>query len=145
NGSCKRHTRGLEPPAGRMIPAVPHPPAVARMIRARQTCFCGLLRSATTAANRSRSAALTSMLIPSRIRHHSTGSATLESYVCVRPLGVGLGLLGGALATAPYYSSYDYAPYVGTPAPTVWYCCDNYQGYYRAVPQCPVPWQEVLQ
>jgi len=64
-------------------------------------------------------------------------------------LGVGLGLLGGALATAPYYSGYDYgygcAPYSGTPAPTVWYWCDSYQGFYPAVPQCPVPWQQVVQ
>jgi hypothetical protein len=64
-------------------------------------------------------------------------------------LGVGLGLLGGALATAPYYSGYDngygYAPYAGTPASTVWYWCDPYQGYYPAVPQCPVPWQPVFQ
>jgi hypothetical protein len=64
-------------------------------------------------------------------------------------LGVGLGLLGGALATAPYYSGYDngydYAPYAETPARTVWYWCDPYQGYYPAVPQCPVPWQQVVQ
>ena len=64
-------------------------------------------------------------------------------------LGLGLGLLGGALATAPYYSGYDYgygyAPYAGTPAPTVWFWCDPYQGYYPAVPQCPVPWRQVVQ
>src|SRR5690349_7761188 len=39
-------------------------------------------------------------------------------------LGLGLGLLGGALASAPYYSGYygdGYAPYAGTPAPAVWY------------------------
>jgi hypothetical protein len=61
--------------------------------------------------------------------------------------GVGLGLLGGALATAPYYGGYDYgydyAPYAGTP--TVWYWCDAYQGYYPAVPECPVPWRQVVQ
>src|SRR5215469_16574777 len=64
-------------------------------------------------------------------------------------LGVGLGLLGGALATAPYYGGYDYGydypPYAGTPAPTVWYWCDPYQGYYPAVPECPVPWRQVVQ
>src|ERR1700761_5754669 len=64
-------------------------------------------------------------------------------------LGVGLGLLGGALATAPYYSGYDYgygyAPYAGAPAPTVWYWCDAYQGYYPSVPECPVPWRQVVQ
>ena len=64
-------------------------------------------------------------------------------------LGLGLGLLGGALTTTPYYSgydnSYDYAPYAGTPEPTVWYWCDTYQGYYPAVPQCPVPWRQIIQ
>ena len=64
-------------------------------------------------------------------------------------LGIGLGLLGGALATVPYYNDYyngyGYAPYAGTPAPTVWYWCDTYQGYYPAVPQCPVPWREFVQ
>ena len=64
-------------------------------------------------------------------------------------LGVGLGLLGGALATAPYYGGYDYgydyAPYPGTPAPAVWYWCDTYQGYYPQVPECPVPWRQVVQ
>src|SRR4051794_26696757 len=38
------------------------------MILARQTCFWGLLRSATTASRRARSAAETSTVIPSRIR-----------------------------------------------------------------------------
>src|SRR6516225_5509515 len=88
NRSCQRHTHGFETPARRMISAVPHPSAVARMIRARQTCFCGLLRSATTAANRSRSAALTSMLIPSRMPHHTKWHAYMESYDCVGPLVV---------------------------------------------------------
>jgi hypothetical protein len=63
-------------------------------------------------------------------------------------LGVGLGLLGGALATAPYYGGYydyGYAPYAGSPAPTVWYWCDPYQGYYPAVPECPVPWRQIVQ
>jgi hypothetical protein len=74
-----------ETPARRMISAVPQPSAVARMIRARHTCFCRLLRSATTAANRSRSAALTSILIPSRIAHYRTHHTNMESYDCVVP------------------------------------------------------------
>ena len=87
NRSCQRHTHGFETPARRIIAAVPQPSAVARMICARHTCFCRLLRSATTAASRSRSAALTSMLIPSRIQHHCTDPANMESYDCVLPLG----------------------------------------------------------
>jgi hypothetical protein len=65
-------------------------------------------------------------------------------------LGVGLGLLGGALAAAPYYSGgydydYGYPPDAGAPALAVWYWCDPYQGYYPAVPQCPVPWRQIVQ
>jgi hypothetical protein len=67
NRACQRQTHGFDLPVRRMISAVPHPSAVAKMILARQTCFCGLLRSATTASRRARSAALTSTLIPSRI------------------------------------------------------------------------------
>jgi hypothetical protein len=67
NRSCQRHTQSLETPARRMIALVPSPSAVARMILARQTCFCGRLRSATTASRRARSAAETSTVIPSRI------------------------------------------------------------------------------
>ena len=55
-----------------MISAVPQPCAVARMILARQTCFCGLFRSATIRSSRSRSAALTAILIPARMPQHAT-------------------------------------------------------------------------
>ena len=71
--SCQRHTLGFDTPARRITAAVPQPSAVARMIRARQTCFCGLLRSATVASSRARSAALTSISIPLRmttVYHH---------------------------------------------------------------------------
>src|SRR5512143_1407121 len=40
SGQCQTH--GLLLPLRRMISFVPRPSAVARMIRARQTCFCGL-------------------------------------------------------------------------------------------------------
>ena len=53
----------------RMISAVPQPSAVDSMIRARQTCFCARLRSATIASSRARSAALTSISIPLRMTH----------------------------------------------------------------------------
>jgi hypothetical protein len=39
-------------PDRRMISVVPQPSAVARMILARQTCFCGALRSATIDGDR---------------------------------------------------------------------------------------------
>jgi hypothetical protein len=60
-------------------------------------------------------------------------------------LGLGLGFLGGALATAPYYAApgYGYAP---APAvPTTWYWCDPYQQYYPYVPNCPTAWRQVVQ
>jgi hypothetical protein len=44
NRSCQRHTHGFDTPARRITSAVPQLSAVARMIRARQTCFCGLFR-----------------------------------------------------------------------------------------------------
>ncbi len=40
-----RQTTGLALPDRRMISVVPQPSAVARMILARHTCFCGALRS----------------------------------------------------------------------------------------------------
>src|SRR5215472_8224434 len=55
--------------------------------------------------------------------------------------GVAAGaVVGAAAASTPYYYSYPTAP-----APTVWYWCDPYQGYYPSVPECPVPWREVVQ
>ena len=63
---------------------------------------------------------------------------------------LGLGLLGGALATAPYYAApyyaapgYGYAP--APAAPTTWYWCDPYQQYYPYVPNCPTAWRQVVQ
>ena len=51
NRSCQRQTTDLLLPVCRMIAAVPSPSAVESTIRARQTCFCGLFRLATTAAS----------------------------------------------------------------------------------------------
>ena len=57
--------------------------------------------------------------------------------------GLGLGLLGGALATVPYYAAPNYAPAPATP--TGWYWCDPYQQYYPYVTACPTPWRQVVQ
>src|SRR5215472_14808442 len=46
---------------------VPAPSAVRTMIRARQTCFCGLLRLPMIVSSRTRSSAVTVMEIPLRI------------------------------------------------------------------------------
>src|SRR3546814_2288374 len=52
NLSCQRHTHVLDLPVAIMIAWVPRPRAVRRMIRARQTCFCGEPRAATIASSR---------------------------------------------------------------------------------------------
>ena len=67
NRACHRHTTGFDLPDRRIISAVPQPSAVARMMLARQTCFCGALRSNTIASSRWRSAALNRMLVRSCI------------------------------------------------------------------------------
>jgi hypothetical protein len=90
--SCQRQTHGFDTPARRLISAVPHPSAVARMISARQACFRRLLRSATTASKRERSAAETSAVIPSRIRsrwcrHGQKGSNRLGQSTSSHGLG----------------------------------------------------------
>jgi hypothetical protein len=43
--ACHRHTTGFDLPDRRMISAVPQPSAVARMLAARHTFFCGALGS----------------------------------------------------------------------------------------------------
>src|SRR3954451_22408001 len=50
-------------------------------------CFCGLLRSATTALSRARSVLLTSRLIPLAMPHHIAAGQPREHYDCVNPLG----------------------------------------------------------
>jgi len=55
--ACQRHITGLALPDQRMISDVPLPSAVARMILARQTCFCGALRLDTIASSGRRSSA----------------------------------------------------------------------------------------
>jgi len=67
NRSCQRHTVVLLTPTVRMISAVPTPSALNSTIRARQTCFRGLFRSAKIAPSRRRSAGLASMEMPVRI------------------------------------------------------------------------------
>jgi len=52
----------------------------------------------------------------------------------------------------PYWSLYDTPPVVVTPPPQVyvqptppiWYYCDNPQGYYPYVQQCPGGWRPVV-
>ena len=86
NRSCQRHTQVLDLPVAAMTPTVPTSSAVSRMIRARQTCFCGDPRAATTASSRALSKAVTLMLIPLRIPHRRTPSQHVEpSAGLVRP------------------------------------------------------------
>ncbi len=62
--ACHLHTTGFDRPDRRIISAVPQPSAVARMMLARHTCFCGALRSETIASSRWRSACVTFTTIP---------------------------------------------------------------------------------
>jgi hypothetical protein len=64
--ACQRQTAVLLTPAVRIIAAVPSLSAVANTIRARQTCFCALLRLSTIARSR--------------------GNPTKDSYVGFNPL-----------------------------------------------------------
>src|SRR5271163_4959709 len=54
NCACQVHTTGFDLPERRMISPVPKPSAVARMMWARHTCFCGALRSDIIALSVSR-------------------------------------------------------------------------------------------
>ena len=65
--SCQRQTAVLATAASRMISAVPRPSLLSNTIRARQACFCELLRSTAIAASRSRSAGETSTVTPVRM------------------------------------------------------------------------------
>ena len=56
NRSCQRQTQVLDLPVSRMIAFVPTPSALSKTICARQTCFCGALRSLITERSRSMSA-----------------------------------------------------------------------------------------
>src|SRR6516164_8494346 len=62
-----------------MIAAVPRPSAVSKTIRQRQTCFCGLLRLATAASKRARSAASTVTVLPLRILETRTLASPRKS------------------------------------------------------------------
>src|SRR5262249_31982631 len=66
--SCQRQTQVFDLPVRRMISLVPIPSPLNRTISARQTCLCGVLRSRTSTFRRRRSAGLSVMGIPVRIR-----------------------------------------------------------------------------
>src|SRR4029077_19598217 len=70
--SCQRHTTVLPLPTARVMAVVPAPSAVRTMIRARQTCFCALLRLRMIVSSRTRSSAVTVMEIPLRITGNRT-------------------------------------------------------------------------
>jgi hypothetical protein len=79
NRSCQRQTVVFDLPVAAMTAFVPKPSAVRSTIRVRQTCFCGLLRSATMASRRRRSAAETETETPMRMPHIRTRPAKRES------------------------------------------------------------------
>jgi hypothetical protein len=71
--SCHRQTEVLLVPVRRVSSIVPQPSAVSSTICARQTCFCGLLRSVTMALSAWRSVSLRSIEVALRIRQTRTG------------------------------------------------------------------------
>jgi hypothetical protein len=77
--SCQRQTQVLDLPVSRMIAFVPTPSALSNMICARQTCFCGALRSLTKAHNRVMSAGVTEKEIPGRMPQTRTPRVHRES------------------------------------------------------------------
>ena len=79
SGVDKRQTAVLATPAWRMISPVPTPSAVSSTIRARQTCFCGLLRSSTIASNQAWSEAPTLTTMPARMAQTRTPAPVRES------------------------------------------------------------------
>ncbi|ESW76196.1 hypothetical protein X772_32360 [Mesorhizobium sp. LSJC280B00] len=66
--SCQRHTQVFDLPVRRMISTVPTPSADRSTISARQTCFCGALRSLISAVRRERSVGETVNDITVRMR-----------------------------------------------------------------------------
>ena len=77
--SCQRQTQVLDLPVSHMIAFVPAPLALSNTICARQTCFCGALRSLTRATSRSRSAGVTDMEMPGRMPQTRTPRVRQES------------------------------------------------------------------
>ena len=84
NRSCQRQTVVFDLPVAAMMAFVPKPSAVSSMIRARQTCFCGVLRSLTMVSRRRRSAAETEMEMP--LRMPQTSHAPRRKGIPIRTL-----------------------------------------------------------
>lgn len=76
-------------PVAYMIATIPKPSSLIKMIFARHTCFCGELPAATIVSSRTRSAAVTSNVIPVRIgvrRTFRNGNPKSDSFVSINPL-----------------------------------------------------------
>ena len=76
---CQRQTQVLDVPVTRMISLVPTPSADSSTICARQTCFCGLLRSPAIPTGRARSERLRLMEIPVSMPQTRTALLRRES------------------------------------------------------------------
>src|SRR5882757_9365534 len=79
NRSCQRQTQVLDLRVRRMISLVPRPSAESSTTSARQTCFCGALRSFKITFSRLRSEGFNVMDIPVRMRQTRTSGAAWES------------------------------------------------------------------
>lgn len=79
--ACQRHTVIFAVPVCFMMADVPTPSALISTIRARQKCFCGVLRLVTRASRRRRSESQRVMEIPVRLLQGRTGWTAGESTV----------------------------------------------------------------
>ena len=79
NRSCQRQTQVLALPVAVMMADVPRPSPLRRTIRARQTCFCGLIGFATMLRNRCRSAGDTVKVTFLRMRKNRMPARPRES------------------------------------------------------------------
>ena len=77
--SRQRQTQVFDLPVQRMIPCVPTPSALKRMIAARHTCFWAAQRSSTIPSRRRRSEAPTLIVIPVRMRQTRKCATLWES------------------------------------------------------------------
>jgi len=83
--SCQRQTVVFAVAVAAMIEVVPTPSALSSTIRARQTCFCGELRSAAMDSSRRRSASLSMMDIPVRMSQTRMRRPETESLIRTHP------------------------------------------------------------
>jgi hypothetical protein len=114
--SCQRQTQVLDLPVRRVISFAPTPSAVKSTISARQTCFCGALRSRMRALSRRTSADETESDFPARIAQTLTSRKRPESragHKCQVRSTRAFANVGSALRVAMAYETVFDSPHFG--------------------------------